>query len=126
MPPRPTTRISPAERDVLAVLWEKAPRTTAEIVERLSATKGWAPRTVRTLLARLVRKRALQLDTRERPHLFHPRLDRDACLARESRNLLDGAFGGEPASMLISLVREADLTPDQIAELKRILEQKEH
>ncbi len=117
-------RISEAEREVMTVLWDKSPQSTPEIVERLVASRGWAPRTIRTLLGRLVKKKALALAVEGRRHLFRPRLDRESCRDRESRSFLDRVFGGEPASMLVSLVRQAELTPDQIRELKAILDEK--
>jgi BlaI family transcriptional regulator, penicillinase repressor len=118
-------RISEAEREVMAVLWARSPQSTPEIVEALSEAKGWAPRTIRTLLGRLVKKKALALESEGRRHLFRPKLNRDECREQESRSFLDRVFGGEPASMLVSLVRQADLTPEQIRELKAILEEKE-
>jgi len=109
----------------MEVLWQQSPMTTPEIVESLTEKRGWAPRTIRTLLDRLVRKGALALSLDGRRHVFRPKVDREASVRRESRSFLEKVFGGEPASMLISLVRQTELTPDQIRELKAILEEKE-
>jgi BlaI family penicillinase repressor len=109
----------------MEVLWNRSPQTTPEIVEQLGERKGWAPRTIRTLLARLVRKGALVLSLDGRRHLFRPKVDRESAVRRESRSFLERVFGGEPASMLIALVRQTDLTPEQIRQLKQVLEEKE-
>ena len=122
---RVTPRISEAEREVMEVLWSRSPQTTPEVVGQLAERKGWAPRTIRTLLARLVRKGALALSLDGRRHVFRPKVDREASVRRESRSFLQRVFGGEPASMLIALVRQTELTPDQIRQLKEILEEKE-
>lgn len=109
----------------MELLWRQAPLSTPEIVGALSEEQGWAPRTIRTLLERLVRKGALALSVDGRRHVFRPKVDRESLVRRESRSFLDRVFGGEPASMLISLVRQTELTPAQIQELKSILEEKE-
>lgn len=109
----------------MEVLWARSPQATPEIVEQLAERKGWAPRTIRTLLARLVRKGALAVSLDGRRHVFRPRVDREASVRRESRSFLRRVFGGEPASMLISLVRQTELTSEQIRQLKAILEEKE-
>lgn len=109
----------------MEVLWTRSPLTTPEVVGELAEKRGWAPRTIRTLLERLVRKGALALSLDGRRHVFRPKVDREASVRRESRSFLDRVFGGEPASMLISLVRQTELTPEQIRELKAILEEKE-
>ena len=125
MPSPKPIRISEAEREVMSVLWEKSPQSTPEIVTQLVERKGWAPRTIRTLLERLVKKRALALSLEGRRHVFRPRLDREASLRNESRSFLQRIFGGEPASMLIALVKQTELSPDEIRQLKTILEEKE-
>lgn len=109
----------------MEVLWQRSPLSTPDIVGALSEKRGWAPRTIRTLLARLVRKGALALAQDGRRHVFRPKVDRESSVRRESRSFLERVFGGEPASMLISLVRQTELTSEQIQELKSILEEKE-
>lgn len=122
---RTSPRITEAEREVMEVLWNRSPQSTPEIVGQLAERKGWAPRTIRTLLGRLVTKKALALALEGRRHVFRPRVDREACLQRESRSFLERVFGGEPASMLISLVRQAELSPEHIRQLREILNEKE-
>ncbi|MBL9138927.1 MAG: BlaI/MecI/CopY family transcriptional regulator, partial [Verrucomicrobiales bacterium] len=51
---------------------------------------------------------------------------REASIEQESRSFLRRIFGGEPAAMLISLVEQTDLSPEEIRQLKEILARKEH
>lgn len=124
-PMKPPLRISPAERDVLSVLWKSAPLTTAEIVEALSASKGWSRGTTRTLLARLVRKKAVGCRLDGHRHQYRPLIAEKVCVRLESRGFLDRVFGGESADMLLALVEETQLTPDQIQRFRDILDRKE-
>ncbi len=81
--------------------------------------------TVKTLIGRLVRKEALGFDAEGRHYLYFPKVAREACVRAESRSFADRVFGGAPNPMLLHMVREADLSGDEIAELRRILGEKE-
>ncbi len=123
---KPPLRISPAERDVLAVLWKRAPLTTAEIVEALSSSKGWSRGTTRTLLARLVRKKAVGCRVDGHPHQYRPLIEEKVCVRLESQGFLERVFAGQSADMLLALVEETHLTPSQIQRFRDILDRKEH
>ncbi|MGE3308724.1 MAG: BlaI/MecI/CopY family transcriptional regulator [Limisphaerales bacterium] len=117
-------RISPAEREVLAVLWKSAPLGTAEIVETLATSKGWSRGTTRTLLARLVRKKAIGCRLEGHRHWYRPLIAEEASVRHESRSFLQRVFSGASGDMLLTLVEETQLTPDQIQKLRAILDRK--
>jgi BlaI family penicillinase repressor len=119
-------RISPAERDVLAVLWRRAPMSTAEIVEALASSKGWSRGTTRTLLARLVRKKAVGCRSDGHRGWYRPLIAEDTCVRDESRTFLERVFSGSSADMLLTLVEETKLTPEQIQRFRDILDRKEN
>lgn len=118
--------ISDAEWDVMDVLWQRggAPMPAAEVVDAVAAGRGWSPQTVKTLLARLVKKRALATAADGNRYLYRPRVGRDECVRRESRSFLARFFGGDAGAMLCRFVDEAELSPEQIAELRKILDRK--
>lgn len=109
----------------MELLWERSPLGSAEIVESLEARKGWKPRTTRTLLDRLVAKKAVGAKADGRRNLYRPLVRREASIEQESRTFLQRVFGGERAAMLISLVEQTELSPEEIRQLKEILEKKE-
>lgn len=117
-------KISEAEWEVMSVLWDNAPRPSTEIVQEVSSRKGWHSRTIRTLLDRLVQKGAVAVHSERRPALYRPKLSREDCIRQESQSFLDRVFGGEPASMLLHLVQQVELTPAEIQKLKKILSEK--
>lgn len=125
MNPRKPVRISEAEWEVMNVLWQRAPVAAADVAEELAARKGWAVRTTRTLLDRLRRKRAVTCEEDGKRYLYRTRVSLEQCVREASRSFRDRVFGGQPAAMLIHLVQETELTPEEIAELRRILERKE-
>jgi BlaI family transcriptional regulator, penicillinase repressor len=120
-----TVRISDSEWQVMAVVWEHSPVAAAEVVEKLSRQKGWHARTTRTLLDRLARKGALKINRGGKRYLYHPLLSLEECVRSESRSFVDRVFGGEPASLLLYLVKETKLSPKDIKELRKMLLEKE-
>jgi BlaI family penicillinase repressor len=107
------------------VLWQKSPQVVREIVEQLAIRKHWHPSTSRTLLRRLVQKGAVKVHQGRRPFLYEPLVSRAECARLESKSLLQRVFGGKPVDMLVQLVEDTPLTPEDIERLKRLLSRKE-
>jgi BlaI family penicillinase repressor len=120
-----TPAISDAEWDVMQALWDASPLTANEVVERVAGKKGWNPRTVKTLLNRLVKKGALGFESEGKRYLYRPRVSREECVRRESRSFLSRVFGGATGPMLAQFVSEAPLTPDEIRHLRDILDRRQ-
>jgi BlaI family penicillinase repressor len=118
-------KISDSEWQVMTVVWDKAPVPTSEIVEVLAGQKGWHVRTIRTLLDRLVRKKALRILPEGKRYLYKPLISIEEGVRQESQSFVQRVFGGEPAAMLLHLVGEAKLSKEEIRKLKAILEEKE-
>jgi BlaI family penicillinase repressor len=117
-------KVSEAEWVVMTEIWRKAPIPAGEIVELVGKKSEWTSRTIRTLLARLVKKGAVGIQ-KEKPFLYWPRLTMEQCLQQESRSFVRRLFGGEPAAMLLHMAKETALTKKQIQELRKILSEKE-
>jgi BlaI family penicillinase repressor len=109
----------------MEVLWSHGSATAREVCRSLAARKRRSDRTVKTLLARLVKKGALGFSAEGKSYLYVPRITRDASLTAESRSFLARLAGGSASPLLVSFVREAKLDRREIAELKRILAEKE-
>ena len=117
-------KISESEWAVMEVLWEDSPRTASEIAKSLREKTSWAENTVRTLLTRLVEKGALQIsDEAGSPKLYSPAVKREACVRAESESFLERIFQGAAKPLLVHFAKNARLTPDEVRELKRILDQ---
>ena len=118
-------KISDSEWEVMNVVWSRAPVAASDVVEELATKKGWHSRTIRTLLDRLVKKKALDSELEGKRYLYRPKVLMDVCVRQASQGFLQRVFSGEPGSMLIHLVQHAELSPEEIAQLKRILSEKE-
>ncbi|MEM7307425.1 MAG: BlaI/MecI/CopY family transcriptional regulator [Planctomycetota bacterium] len=116
-------RISDAEWAVMATIWDQHPRTAAEVAAAL-ADRAWSVRTVKTLLGRLVKKGVLGFEVDGKRYLYRPRVERDAYVQAESRSFL-ARHGGAASPLLAHFVREGALSADELAELRRLLDEKE-
>ena len=120
-----TVSISESEWEVMTLVWSASPVPAAELVDQLSKKKGWAARTTRTLLERLVAKGALTFDLDGKRYLYRPAVTMAECVRRESRTFLDRVFGGKSSVMRLHLVGLHTKTMAEIADLRRLLKQKE-
>lgn len=118
-------RITEAEWEVMAIVWERAPVAAAAIAEALENDRQWSLATVRTLLRRLVNKGALKQEADGKRLLYTPRVSMDECVRRESDSFLDRVLGRAPSISLLHLVKKANLSQSDIEELRRILREKE-
>ena len=117
-----TPSISDAEWQVMEVLWSApAPVTASDVVARLERVTDWNPRTVKTLLNRLVNKGALGFQADGKRYLYRPKVSRDACVRVQSRSFLSRVFGGATGAALLHFVEEHDLSRAEIEQLKRVL-----
>jgi BlaI family penicillinase repressor len=117
-------KISDAEREVMMLIWKEGSQPIIPIIDTLSAKQDWAPRTIRTLVERLVKKGALEAESDGKRTLYSAKVTMAACVKQESRSFMDRVFGGEPAAMLVHLVKNSKLSPEEIQELKDILNAK--
>jgi BlaI family transcriptional regulator, penicillinase repressor len=118
-------KISESEWEVMKVLWAKAPRSATEIIQALDAQADWHPKTVRTFLNRLVRKKALGFQKEGRAYLYQPLVKEAECVKAVSESFLDRVFGGALKPMLAHFVEQRKLTAAEVRDLKRLLETKE-
>lgn len=121
----PTTpQISEAEWEVMRILWDSSPRTAGDVVEALSERMRWHPRTVKTLLGRLVKKGALRYKEEGNRYLYRPAFPRERFIEKESKSFVDRVFGGSATPMLLHFVESLDLSDEEIEELSAILDRK--
>jgi len=115
--------ISDAEWQVMEAIWLSHPMAASEVIDALGAKSGWKPNTIRTLLARLVKKGALTYSESGNRYIYMPRFTREEHVSCASETFLDRIFGGTARGLLIHFAESGKLTKQDIAELKRILDQ---
>lgn len=116
--------ISTAEWEVMKVLWNQYPLTSQEIIDQLAEPMEWNPKTVKTLLNRLLKKGAIQFQAEGRTYYYSPLVTENDCIRAERKTFLQRIYGGALSPMLAHFIQDEQLTEEEIDELKKLLEEK--
>ncbi len=116
--------ISDAEWVLMQVLWAQPPLSAQEVYNAVSEKVDWHPKTVRTLLGRLVDKKAVHREKRDGTFRFAPIVSESACVREEGDSFLHRCFSGKAMPMLAHFIEHESLAPDDIAALRAMLDRK--
>ncbi|WP_105617254.1 BlaI/MecI/CopY family transcriptional regulator [Vallitalea okinawensis] len=117
--------ISEAEWKVMKVIWTESPISASEIIDRLGVQSTWKPKTIKTLLSRLVKKEALDFKMDGRRYLYYPLITEKDCRKAENQSFLQKVYGGAFNVMFANFLEEQQLSKKDLEELKQILNRKE-
>jgi BlaI family penicillinase repressor len=113
--------ITAAESQVMDALWRRGALTTDEIVAEVGAAQNWGDATVKTLINRLLKKKALKSERAEGRHCYRAVVQRADYVQAESQGLLDRLFDGELAPLVAHFAKNRALKPAEIARLKKLI-----
>lgn len=116
-------RISAAESLVMEALWRRSPLTAEQIASEVASDQEWTEATVKSLLNRLLTKQAIAADRDGRRYLYRPLVERGDYVHAESRGLIDRLFEGRLAPLVAHFSERERLSPEDVAELKRLIEE---
>ena len=108
----------------MKVIWTAETATANQVVAALEQKMAWKPKTIHTLLRRLVQKGALAYDKIGREFHYRPLVDAAHYTHFVSRSFLDRFFGGQLAPFLACFLEREKLSPRELQELRRILDEK--
>ena len=114
--------MSPAETQILRLVWQRGEATVQEIQEALPAHRRVAYKTVQTLLRRLEEKGYLTHKAEGKAHVFCPAVKREAVVKRTVLDFLDRLFGGDPRPLMQFLAREGHVDAQDIEELRKLID----
>ena len=115
-------KLSDAEWQLMNALWQKYPATAREIAERLPEGVNWAYTTIKTMLSRLVGKKALGETKKGKTSVYEPLLSRSRARRSALSSLVNHAFDGAFGPLMHFMLEEEQLTDEQRAQLKGLLE----
>lgn len=118
-------KLTSGEWNVLNCLWEESPRTVMQIVGELERTAGWARSTTITTLHRMEAKGLVRCERAGRGTAYVPLVEREEAAVTETRSFLDRVYRGSVGMMVSAMARREELTPEQIAQLREILDEAE-
>ena len=114
-------QISEAEFQVMKIVWEHAPVSTNQVTEYLVRTTKWSPKTIQTMLKRLVQKKALTYDKEGRVFIYTPLFGHEDYVNQESRHFLQRFYNGNLVSMMTAFLDMEELSQQEVDELKELL-----
>ncbi len=115
-------QISNAEWEVMRILWDKAPIKAAEVIKTLQDTKDWKPKTIKTLIRRLLDKGVIGHTTYGNAYVYHVVIEEKEYLDRETDSFLNKLYQGSIRHFMLNFVQEKELSREEVAELIKILE----
>jgi predicted transcriptional regulator len=109
-----------AELGILRVLWSRGPSTVREVHEALQDGSGYT--TVLKLMQIMTEKGLVLRDESQRAHVYSARATQQKTQRQLVTDLVDRAFGGSPAQLAMQALSSKKTSPDELAELRRLLD----
>ena len=117
-------QISEAEYEVMKIVWKYAPISTNEITEQLLQTTSWSPKTIQTLIKRLVTKGVLTYEKQSRVFVYTPLVKESDYVGQESRSFLKRFYNGDITAMLSAYIENDKLSENELDNLRLLLSKK--
>jgi len=117
-------RISDSEWRVMQVLWKHGPQTANDVVNALSGEVKWNPRTIKTLISRLVKKDAVKVQEEGYRYQYSAAVNESACIRSETKSFIRRVYQGAMTPALAAFLEDADLSAEEIGDLQEILDKK--
>ena len=114
-------QISEAEFEVMKIVWQYAPISTNEITDKLTKTTSWSPKTIQTLIKRLVTKGALTYEKQSRVFVYTPVVQESEYISQESTSFLNRYYDGDITTMLSAYIENDKLSETEIDTLRSLL-----
>ncbi len=114
-------QISEAEYEVMKVLWNDAPISTNEVTDKLVKTTNWNPKTIHTLLKRLVQKGAATYRKEGRVFVYTPLVEKKEYLTKENDHFLNRFYNGKISRMVTNYLNSDYVSSEDLAELRKLL-----
>ena len=117
MPRKRILTLTNAEHRIMEVIWAKGSATVAEVVEALDGKDAYT--TILTLMRILKVKGYLSTRKEGRAFVFAPKVDRNTVARKAVHQLLSKFFAGSPSELVLSFLREEELTPEELDAIKQ-------
>lgn len=117
-------QISEAEFEVMKIVWKYAPISTNEITDKLLQTTSWSPKTIQTLIKRLVKKGALTYEKQSRMFVYTPTVKESEYIRQESNSFLNRYYDGDITAMVSSYIENDKLSESELHTLRTLLSKK--
>ena len=109
-----------AELAILRELWANGPSTVRQVAEALGREAGYT--TILKLLQIMAEKRLVRRNEAARTHVYEAAYTEGQTQRQLVTDLLDRAFGGSAAQLVLQALATSKATPEELAEIKKLIE----
>ena len=114
-------KVTNSEWYVMNCLWEKRTLSLMQLVPLLKESAGWSKSTSATMVRRMTEKELIGYEENGKTKYFFPKVDKQDVVVQETRDFLQRIYDGSVGMMMSALVRQDDLSAEDIQELQEIL-----
>lgn len=119
---RKIVTISDAELEIMKIIWKNPNITANKIIEKLKGKTEWKPNTIKTLINRLLNKKAVDFYKEGKEYYYYSLINEEEYKILESKSFLNKIFNGSMNLMLMNFIKTKNLSEKDIEELKKILD----
>lgn len=119
-------QITTAESQVMDALWRRGALTFEDLLDDVAPAQNWGRATVKTLVNRLLHKKAIASERADGKHSYRALVDRADYVQAESQSLLDRLFDGQLAPLISHFADYRNLKPEELKRLKKLIEKIEN
>jgi predicted transcriptional regulator len=117
--------LSPAETEILRLLWRLESGTVQDVCKQLPPDRKITYATVQTLLRRLEQKGYVTHKSKGKAHVFIPTARQDEVIRRTVGDFVDRLFGGDPLPLMLHLAEKSKLDKKDANKLKKLIDKYE-
>lgn len=112
------------QRAVMEIIWARGEATVHQVRDRLDGEKQLAYTTILTTLQKLEKAGWLSHRAEGKSYVYLPRRSRDQAGAGSVRQFLKRVFDGNAVAMFQHLIREGDLSEDDLKEVRKLIDER--
>lgn len=118
-------KLSESEWKIMRIIWEKKPSCSAnDIVEAAQQENDWTASTIRTLINRLVKKKAISHTHNKNAYVYYPLINQKDTVKEEVASFFKRVFGKGLSPLIVNFLQEEELSKEDVDELKALLDDK--
>ena len=117
---RPSSTLTEQELEIMKIVWERESSTVRDVYEALLKRRKVAYTTVMTMMKILEQKKYLKRTQAERAYVYRPAQPKRLVVGAMVRDFINRVFNGATEPLLVHLVEEHDLSPEELEEIARL------
>jgi len=117
---RPSSTLTEQELEIMKVVWERDSVTVRDVYEALLERRKVAYTTVMTMMKILEQKKYLKKDQSDRAYVYRPAQPKGQVIGAMVREFVNRVFNGSAEPLLVHLVKEHNLSAEQLEEIGRL------